>query len=252
MPNRWRNNNDGTTNYFTVDVVRPKLAGDYFDGAQTIDVHNHSRQGQGLGLELRKTKRWQIRFWQTFIGIIEVDAHNAYNHFKDATCRNRGFIKSVAMALVNNTRGGQELPLRPPRNLQQPAISAKKHVLASVASSKLSRRRKRKAETAGEEWKPPVLSCCVCHKRTVYYCVQCSDESNTKKAAGIFAVCGASARHSRKCFATHAAEGGAAAAGGNGGGGADKDDGVDADDVDADDVDGGDDDDDDDDDDDSE
>jgi hypothetical protein len=151
-----------------------------------------------------------------------------------------------------NTRGGQELPLRPPRNLQQPAISAKKHVLASVASSKLSRRRKRKAETAGEEWKPPVLSCRVCHMRTVYYCVQCRDESNTKKTAGIFAVCGASARHSRKCFATHAAKGGAAAAGGNGGGGADKDDDVDADDVDADDVDGGDDDDDDDDDDDSE
>ena len=35
--NRWRNNNDGTTNCFTVDVARPNLAGDYFDGAQTID-----------------------------------------------------------------------------------------------------------------------------------------------------------------------------------------------------------------------
>jgi hypothetical protein len=49
-----------------------------------------------------------------------------YKHFKDPTCTNSGFIKSVAMALVNNTRSGQELPLRPPRNLQKPAISAKK------------------------------------------------------------------------------------------------------------------------------
>jgi hypothetical protein len=44
--NRWRrNNNDGTTNYVKVNVPRPKLAVDYFDGARTIDVHNHSRQG---------------------------------------------------------------------------------------------------------------------------------------------------------------------------------------------------------------
>jgi hypothetical protein len=74
---------NGTTDYFTVEVPRPRLAGNYFDGAQAIDVHNHSRQGQGLGLELRPTNRWQIRFWQTFIGITQVDAHNAYKFLKD-------------------------------------------------------------------------------------------------------------------------------------------------------------------------
>jgi hypothetical protein len=118
---------------------------------------------------MRKTKRWQIRFWQTFIGIIEVDAHNAYKYFKDPDCTNHAFIMSVAMALIDNTRGAQEAPLRRRRNpLRQATISSakkistkkkktrkkKKHVLASVASAKLSLRRKRKAEEAGEEWKP--------------------------------------------------------------------------------------------------
>ena len=75
--NRWRNNNNSTTDYFTVEIPRPGLACNCFDGAQAIDVHNHSRQGQGLGLQVRPTNRWQICFWQIFIGITQVDAHDA-------------------------------------------------------------------------------------------------------------------------------------------------------------------------------
>jgi hypothetical protein len=74
-----------------------------------------------------------------------------------------------------------------------------------VTRTKYAVRRKRKADSAGEEWKAPVLSCRVCGKRTTYNCVQCSDQSNKDKTVGIFAVCNTSTRHSRDCFANHAA-----------------------------------------------
>jgi hypothetical protein len=69
---RWQVHEDGTISKVTIDIKRPRGTQEYFPGDQAIDVHNHSRQGQGLGLELRPTNRWQIRFWQTFIGIVKV------------------------------------------------------------------------------------------------------------------------------------------------------------------------------------
>lgn len=61
---RWVKEDDGSTTETFYDVKRPRLVTEYFDGAQTIDVHNPSRQGS-LGMERRLTKRWEWRFFHT-------------------------------------------------------------------------------------------------------------------------------------------------------------------------------------------
>lgn len=73
---RWRNLNSGRTEYFTVEVPRPQVVAHYFDAAQTIDVHNHLRQGEAA-VE-RPTHKWSFRILQTLVGMIEVDAYLAY------------------------------------------------------------------------------------------------------------------------------------------------------------------------------
>ena len=77
---RWANNPDGTTTYYNKPVKQPQIVHEYFSGAQQIDVHNHYRQGS-LQLESRPTSRWDWRFFQTFLGICEVDAFIAYKRF---------------------------------------------------------------------------------------------------------------------------------------------------------------------------
>ena len=73
---RWRNFNSGRTEYFTVTVPRPDIVAQYFNAAQTIDVHNHLRQGEAA-VE-RPTHKWSFRILQTLVGMIEVDAYLAY------------------------------------------------------------------------------------------------------------------------------------------------------------------------------
>ena len=63
-----------------VDVPRPALVERYFQSISAVDNHNKLRQG-GLKLEkVFKTKRWWMRSFTTFLGMIEVDAFLAYRH----------------------------------------------------------------------------------------------------------------------------------------------------------------------------
>jgi hypothetical protein len=64
---RWEVHTDGKLTHRTVDVKRLRIVDKYFDGGQTIDVHNHGRQGS-LALESRRTTRWDWRFFQSFLG----------------------------------------------------------------------------------------------------------------------------------------------------------------------------------------
>lgn len=75
---RWRNFNNGKTEYFTASIPRPNIVETYFDAAQHIDVHNYLRQGS-VACE-RPTHRWMFRIFQTIVGMVEVDAFLAHQY----------------------------------------------------------------------------------------------------------------------------------------------------------------------------
>ena len=78
---------------------------EYFDGARTIDVHNHPRQGS-VGMERRLTKRWEWRFFHTSC-INVINSFRAYIKFapgKELVTRD-DFVQGLIDRLLNNTRG---------------------------------------------------------------------------------------------------------------------------------------------------
>jgi hypothetical protein len=202
---RWRNLNNGTTEYFTFPVPRPKVCGDYYNGAQIIDVHNHERQ-DFVGLEMRATNSWSYRFFQTFIGIIEVDAHKAYKYFDmDGPDTDTGFfLRSVAVGLLDNKRGDATEPLRARQaDVEPDAASTQQHVLGSLAQTPYYQRKKRDAEERDAKPGQASMRCRLCRTRTSYYCKTCSDDTIENKTKGLHAYCGSSPRHNRSCFADH-------------------------------------------------
>ena len=79
---RWRIGSDGRSEDYFVTVSRPQIVQEYFDGVVKIDIHNHFRQGRkGVVLEQRRTMRWDIRFYQTVLDMIEVDSYLNYRRF---------------------------------------------------------------------------------------------------------------------------------------------------------------------------
>ena len=201
---RWRNDNDGTTQYFTREVPRPNIVEEYYDGAQTIDVHNHIRRGAGLGLEMRPTNRWEMRFFQTFVGMIEVDAYLAFKYFRDPNAVHRTFIKAVAWGLIQKGlavgQRRQSPSTRPSGGQRSPASN---HTLKSLSNSRYYVRRSNEAVAQNKSTPIPALLCRICHNRTSYFCLQCSDQTDNTKSRGIHAVCAPSRRHGRTCFEDH-------------------------------------------------
>lgn len=56
------------------EILRPKIVETYFDGAPSIDIHNHIRQS-GLALEqVWKTHKWTHRIFASLLGVIETNA----------------------------------------------------------------------------------------------------------------------------------------------------------------------------------
>jgi hypothetical protein len=59
---------------FIRSTPRPHLVEEFFDHMNTVDIHNHYRQGN-LRLEHHwKTKKWQHRCIATLLGFCVVDA----------------------------------------------------------------------------------------------------------------------------------------------------------------------------------
>lgn len=63
------------------EISRPKIVETYFDGAPSIDIHNHIRQS-GLALEqVWKTHKWTHRIFASLLGVIETNTFLAFNYF---------------------------------------------------------------------------------------------------------------------------------------------------------------------------
>ena len=115
---RWTVHEDGSATSYRVGIPRPNCHDDYFSGAQKIDVHNHLRQGS-LKCDERPTHRWEIRMFQTILGMCEVDAYLAYKHFcpQQADRPHKSFLKRVILGLIHNKYGvGSDGPVLRPRN----------------------------------------------------------------------------------------------------------------------------------------
>jgi hypothetical protein len=76
------------------EVPRPKIVEEYFDGAPSIDIHNHIRQS-GIALEeIWNTQKWHHRMFASLFGIIETDAYLAFKYFrKHTTIKHSQFTK---------------------------------------------------------------------------------------------------------------------------------------------------------------
>jgi hypothetical protein len=191
---RWQVHEDGTISKVTIDIKRPRVTEEYFTGAQAIDVHNHYRQGT-LALEARRTNRWDWRFFQTFLGIVEVDAYVAYKRFcpgKQDVTHNQ-FLLSVIDYLLNNKIGVPDTaPVLRPRAARAQAEQAE----AVVGMHDLQA-----LETAAyfAEKKRGVLTCRVCKMKCYWYCATCSSDATCAK--GLAALCGPGT--GRDCFVTH-------------------------------------------------
>ena len=116
---RWTVDDAGVCTTFHVEVPRPQIVCDYFDGAQMIDVHNHQRQGrEGVALEVRATKDWKFRFYQSYVGTIEVDSYNAYRRFcpGKSSIKHMDYLRVLTQQLLDNKIGcAPDAPVLRPR-----------------------------------------------------------------------------------------------------------------------------------------
>ena len=86
---------------------------------------------------MRGTKRWEIRFWQTFLGINEVDCFKAYRRFCPGkeTIRHVDFLRVLTMDLINNKIGcATDAPVLR-RRADNPAGVQQVHILVPNKSS---------------------------------------------------------------------------------------------------------------------
>ena len=101
---------------YEVPVPRPQMIATYHEHCGKIDDHNQLGQGV-LGLEYRRTTRWEFRFFQTFVRFCMVDAFLAHRAFAKPNPEIGliEFVWAVLRGLINNVEGesANAGPLRP-------------------------------------------------------------------------------------------------------------------------------------------
>ena len=200
---RWRIGTDGRSEDYFVRVPRPQIVTEYFDGAAKIDIHNHFRQGrEGVALEQRGTNRWDIRFYQTFLGINEVDSYLAYRRFcpHRSTTKHVDFLRVLIQQLLDNTIGcAPDAPVLRPRPAETAREGCPIHVLRPNRMAPYFIGKIASAKAAGKGEPQCILRCRQCGKNSSYYCIFCSKDDS--KPRGIHALCGPKA--GRRCFELH-------------------------------------------------
>ena len=202
MKNRWKNA-DGKSFRYQVPVARPQMVAMYHEHCGKIDDHNQLGQGV-LGLEYRRTTRWEFRFFQTFIRFCMVDAHLAYREFSNnQEMPLLEFVRDVVDGLLDNVEGeaANAAPLRPLRHAPvadggQGEPGREVHAEKLLSNAEYFRRK-----AAGREDTSPVgrarLTCRVCKKVISTYCATCTNQGNPPRCAHIVVLCSS---RSRDCF----------------------------------------------------
>jgi hypothetical protein len=82
-----------------IAVPQTLLIREYFRAANRIDIHNQYRQGL-LAIERTwKTKSWELRLFQTVMGITLVNGYLAFKYLTDKEMTLREFTNSVALTM---------------------------------------------------------------------------------------------------------------------------------------------------------
>ena len=178
---RWVNHANGTTTTFYKDRNRPKIVSEYHDGSQAIDVHNHLRANIGL---VRRTKRWQLRYFHGILGMCVVDAFLAmratppcpFEHLTE-------FTEELCRRLLHTH--AQE-------SQESPAFSY--HVQRGLSQSRYYK--SMKALNPSYQCQ---LRCRECGHKCQAFCKTCSPSDTTAK--GIVALC--SPLQGQNCFQRH-------------------------------------------------
>ena len=90
---------DNTVQHGYVSVPQTHVIREYFRAANRIDIHNQYRQGI-LAIERTwKTKSWELRIFQSVMGMILVNAYLAYKHVTKQDPTLREFTNRVALAM---------------------------------------------------------------------------------------------------------------------------------------------------------
>ena len=91
---------DGQIVKRTMEVPQPDAVQRYYHAANVIDVHNQYRQGL-LALErVWATKSWKTSLFQTYVGIMHVNAFMAYKYEQPSNVTLLDFTEQVAGGLV--------------------------------------------------------------------------------------------------------------------------------------------------------
>jgi len=204
----WKNIERKSLQY-QVPIPRPQMITTYHESCGKIDDHNQLGHGI-LGLEYRRTTRWQFRFFQTFVRFCMVDAFLAYRAFARPTEEPAllPFVHTVLDDLLDNIEGEQPnaAPLRPPDNAPvadggQGETRARLHVEKRLADSVYFQQKARAAINTGSPVQRARLTCRVCKKLTSTYCTTCTGLEDGRSPRRLVALC--SARGASDCYVRH-------------------------------------------------
>ena len=201
-------NLSGRTSSFGVPIPRPKMVATYHEHCGKIDDHNQLGQGV-LGLEYRRTRRWDFRFFQTFIRFCMVDAFLAHRKFSTDTDDDNSsmslleFTHHVLDGLLDNVEGvsASAAPSRPAGTAPVAdggGGAAAVHAEQPLQNAVYFQRNAREREADGS----PVmararLTCRMCRKLTSTFSATCTFEVDGSSTKQIVALCQS---RNRNCF----------------------------------------------------
>lgn len=174
-------------------------------------MHNHKRQG-GLALE----EGWEAktpaqRVFTTLLGMIEVDAHNAWLHFHCSESCTKSkqhplFTEALAQQLLENDFDGKGTRTRAmtqgegskPRWHGDGSLDLEMtHDIRPLATRPEYDRKTNPAA------KKPKVRCHVCGAKASYYCATCTAKFQKPSKTHLFAVCGLSCTNGAACINQH-------------------------------------------------
>ena len=171
-------------------VKRPAIVKELFDAFSAIDVHDHLRQGL---LEIERqwiTRDWVLRLFGTVLGIIIVNAFNAYLYMDPGGLDFNTFLGNLAYQLIfNKFFTANERVLRP-----RAEDDAEEDEVEQCESGKLIDH-PHYADKRGTSKRAKLMCNAVeCSHQTAYYCKPCS-----AKAGRFISFCFGT----RSCFISH-------------------------------------------------
>lgn len=171
-----------------VQIPRPLVVETYFKNANSIDVHDHYRQG-GLELERHwRTHKWVHRAFATVLGMVETDAYLAYTHFGKDRLSHTDFTRALADALLPLQVEQELSPIRVGRRRSASVVEVVErgregddvvaaHVLLHLDDLPNPPKRARRADAAGKSYSRQTCATPECHARSSYACAACSAEA---------------------------------------------------------------------------